>query len=86
MKKTFIYSIIILLAACLASCEKNEGPVGAAEGTITFAPSAVKTRALIEDEAALQAQTFQVFDYLDGEQYIQNTVSYASGAWTYGHE
>ena len=41
MKKTFIYSIIILLAACLASCEKNEGPVGAAEGTITFAPSAV---------------------------------------------
>ena len=36
MKKTFIYSTIILLAGCLASCEKNEGPVGAAEGTITF--------------------------------------------------
>ena len=86
MKKTFIYSIIILLAACLASCEKNEGPVGAAEGTITFAPSAVKTRALIEDEAALQAQTFQVYDYLDGAKYIENTVSYASGAWTYGDE
>ena len=86
MKKTFIYSIIILLAACLASCEKNECPVGAAEGTITFAPASVETRALIEDAAALQAQTFQVFDYLDGKQYIKNTVSYASGAWTYGDE
>ncbi len=86
MKKTFIYFIIILLAGCLASCEKNECPVDAAEGTITFAPASVETRALIEDAAALQAQTFQVFDYLDGKQYIKNTVSYASGAWTYGDE
>ena len=86
MKKTFIYSIIILLAACLASCEKNEGPVGAAEGTITFAPSAVKTRALIEDEAALQAVTFQVYDYLDDAEYINNKVAYAEGAWAYTDE
>ena len=86
MKKTFIYSIIILLAACLASCEKNEGPVGAAEGTITFAPSAVKTRALIEDEAALQAVTFQVYDYLDDAEYINNKVAYADGAWAYTDE
>jgi len=86
MKKTFIYSIIILLAGCLASCEKNEGPVGAAEGTITFAPSAVKTRALIEDEAALQAVTFQVYDYLDDAEYINNKVAYAEGAWAYTDE
>ncbi len=86
MKKTFIYSIIILLAACLASCEKNEGPVGAAEGTITFAPSAVKTRALIEDEAALQAVTFQVYDYLDDAEYINNKVAYSDGAWAYTDE
>lgn len=86
MKKTFIYSIIILLAGCLASCEKNEGPVGAAEGTITFAPSAVKTRALIEDEAALQAVTFKVYDYLDDAEYINNKVAYADGAWAYTDE
>ena len=86
MKKTFIYSIIILLAACLASCEKNEGPVGAAEGTITFAPSAVKTRALIEDEAALQAVTFKVYDYLDDAEYINNKVAYSDGAWAYTDE
>lgn len=81
MKKAFTYSALVLLLAATA-CNKTES-VSLGEGGISFAPASVETRALIEDAAGLQAQTFQVYDLLDGASYINETISYADGAWNY---
>lgn len=81
MKKVFTYSAIVLLLASTA-CNKTDS-ITSGENAIRFAAASVDTRALIEDAAALQAQTFQVYDLLDGASYINDVVSYADGAWNY---
>ena len=83
MKKAFTYSAIVLLTAA-AACNKTES-VSLDEGSITFAPASVETRALIEDAAGLQAQTFQVYDFMGETEYINNTIVYnETDGWTYG--
>ena len=84
MKKAFTYSALVLLLAATA-CNKTES-VSLGEGGIRFAPASVETRALIEDAAGLQAQTFQVYDLLDGASYIDDVIAYADGAWNYASE
>jgi hypothetical protein len=84
MKKVFTYSAIVLLLAATA-CNKTES-VSLGENGIRFAPASVETRALIEDEAGLQTQKFQVYDLLDGASYINEVISYADGAWNYEPE
>ncbi len=83
MKKAFTYSAIVLLTAA-AACNKTES-VSLDEGNITFAPASVETRALIEDAAGLQSQTFQVYDFMGETEYINNTIVYnETDGWTYG--
>ena len=84
MKKAFTYSALVLLLAASA-CNKTES-VSLGESGIRFAPASVETRALIEDAAGLQAQTFQVYDLLDGASYIEDVIAYADGAWNYASE
>ena len=84
MKKAFTYSALVLLLAATA-CNKTES-VSLGEGGIRFAPASAETRALIEDAAGLQAQTFQVYDLLDGASYIEDVIAYADGAWNYASE
>ena len=84
MKKVFTYSALVLLLAATA-CNKTES-VSLGESGIRFAPASVETRALIEDAAGLQAQTFQVYDLLDGASYIDDVIAYADGAWNYASE
>ena len=84
MKKVFTYSAIVLLLAATA-CNKTES-VSLGENGIRFAPASVETRALIEDEAGLQTQKFQVYDLLDGASYINEVISYADGTWNYEPE
>ena len=84
MKKAFTYSALVILLAATA-CNKTES-VSLGESGIRLAPASVETRALIEDAAGLQAQTFQVYDLLDGASYINEVISYADGAWNYASE
>ena len=83
MKKAFTYSAIVLLTTA-AACNKTAS-VSLGEGSITFAPASVETRALIEDAAGLQSQTFQVYDFMGETEYINNTIVYnETDGWTYG--
>lgn len=83
MKKVFIYSIIALLAGCVASCNKNENTLQDGS-SIRFAFGAAETRALVNTGEELQAaQTVQVYDFLDGTQYFGEPVEYVSTAWTF---
>ena len=85
MKKAFIYSAIVLLLGFTA-CDKTDSFTRDTEG-IRFIPASVGTRALIEDAAALQTQTFQVYDYMGTTEYINNTIVYdATDGWVYGTE
>ncbi len=84
MKKAFTYSALVILLAATA-CNKTES-VSLGESGIRLAPASVETRALIEDAAGLQAQTFQVYDLLDGASYIDDVIAYADGAWNYASE
>lgn len=88
MKKSLIYSAIVLLFASMA-CNKTETLVSGDE-MIRFAPATESTRALIEDNTDLQAVTFRVYDYLDNAEYINDQISYDSDAepnqWVYASE
>ena len=85
MKKAFIYSAIVLLLGFTA-CDKTDSFTRENQG-IRLIPASVGTRALIEDAAALQTQTFQVYDYMGTTEYINNTIVYnATDGWVYGTE
>ena len=85
MKKAFIYSAIVLLLGFTA-CDKTDNFTRENQG-IRLIPASVGTRALIEDAAALQTQTFQVYDYMGTTEYINNTIVYnATDGWVYGTE
>ncbi len=84
MKKAFTYSAIVLLLAA-AACSKTDNAVPAGSDDIRFAPAAVRTRALVEDNAGLRTQTFRVYDLLGTAEHINNTIVYDDAAgWTYG--
>lgn len=84
MKKAFTYSAIVLLLG-LTACNKTDNATFEGDGNIRFAPASVRTRALIEDAAGLQSQTFQVYDFMGETKYIDNTIVYdATAGWTYG--
>ena len=74
MKKALTYSAMVLLLAAMA-CDKTDSFTRDSEG-IRLLPASVGTRALIEDAAALQTQTFQVYDYMGTTEYINNTIVY----------
>lgn len=84
MKKIFTYSAIVLLLG-LVACNKTDS-INSTSDSIRFAPASVETRALIEDAAGLQTQTFQVWDFMGTETdpYIDNTIVYGTDGWTYG--
>lgn len=84
MKKVFTYSAIVLLLATVA-CNKTDNAALTGSNEIRFAPATVDTRALIEDATGLQAQTFQVYDFLGTTEYINNTITYDdTDGWIYG--
>lgn len=87
MKKALTYSAIVLLLASVA-CNKTDSTVLTGSDDIRFAPASSRTRALIEDEAALRAQTFKVYDYMGTTAYIDNTIVYdeTEAAWVYGDD
>ena len=85
MKKAFIYSAIVLLAAGTA-CNKTDS-VLPGDGQIRFALSAPETRSLVENVTDLQNnQTIKVFDFLlDGTNYFDadETVKYDASEWKF---
>ena len=83
MKKTIRYAAMILALGFAAACNKAEEG-SAIDGQIRFAPESPATKAMVKDDTALQAATFQVYDYLDGEKYIDESITYGSGTWNYG--
>lgn len=83
MKKTIRYAAMILALGLAAACNKTEEGFSE-DGLIRFAPESPATKAMIKDNAALQAATFQVYDILDGTEYINESITYGSGTWNYG--
>lgn len=76
---------MILALGLAAACNKAEEGFSE-DGLIRFAPESPATKAMIKDDAALQAATFQVYDILDGTEYINESITYGSGSgtWNYG--
>ena len=83
MRKNIKYTAILLALAVTASCNKIvETPDG--DEMIRFAPEAIGTKAMINDEAGLQTQTFDVIDVVDNtELFIDNTVAHGENGWVY---
>lgn len=83
MKKSFIISAIVLLAG-MTACNKTDRVLSGA-GQIRFAPTGVDTRAIVTDAAGLQAQTFQVYDFMGETKYIDDQITYNSTTtgWDY---
>lgn len=79
MKKTFIYSSIVLLLAAVA-CNKTDSTVSEAPIRFAFATDAA-TRALVENQTDLQKQKIQVYDDMSGSYYINDKAVYDSGTW-----
>ena len=84
MKKTLLYSACVLLLAALA-CNKTDSVIGEGDALIRFAPATEDTRALVY-QANLNAETFHVYDFKDGEKYIDNTLKYGTEGWVYEDE
>ena len=82
MKKALIYSAMVLLAGAMA-CNKTD-LVLSGDGHIRFAPTGVETRALVTNDN-IQAETFQVFDFIGTTKYIDETISYntTTSTWDY---
>lgn len=76
---------MILALGLAAACNKAEEGFSE-DGLIRFAPESPATKAMIKDDAALQAAKFQVYDILDGTEYIKDSITYGSGSgtWNYG--
>lgn len=76
MKKTIIY--IATAVALLCSCNKNEEPAAVSQDNLIRFSASVETRALINDNTALQASTFAIKDILGTETYIDDELTYDS--------
>ena len=84
MKKALIYSAMVLLAGAMA-CNKTDH-VLSGDGHIRFAPTGVETRALVTNDN-IQAETFQVFDFIGTTEYINDQITYnaTDAVWDYAH-
>lgn len=81
MKKTFIYSSIVLLLAAVA-CNKTDSTVS--DEPIRFAFGTGATRALVENLTDLQKETLQVYDVMGATPYyIDETVTFGDGTWNF---
>lgn len=76
MKKTILY--IATAVALLSSCNKNEEPAAVSQDNLIRFSASVETRALINDNTALQASTFAIKDILGTETYIDDELTYDS--------
>ena len=72
MKKALIYSAMVLLAGAMA-CNKTDH-VLSGDGHIRFAPTGVETRALVTNDN-IQAETFQVYDFIGTTKYIDDQIT-----------
>ena len=82
MRKNIQYiAVILALGAMAVSCNKSES-IPAGDELISYAPQVAGTKAMVDDEAGLQAQTFAVKDIVDGELYVDNTIVF-DGGWRY---
>lgn len=83
MRKNIQYTAVILaLAAFVVSCNKVDNNIPG-DDLISFAPQATGTKAMVDDKAGLQTQTFAVKDIVDGTLYIDNAVAYNGTGWVY---
>lgn len=82
MRKNILYVASILALGLTASCNKIvDTPEG--DDLISFAPQAIGTKAMVNNETGLQSQAFDVIDLVDGELFIDNTVAYNENGWAY---
>lgn len=81
MKKTLLYSAFVLLLAAMA-CNKTDSAVAEGEAYIRFAPAAEGTRALVY-QSNITGEQFKVYDFKDGEKYIDNQIKYGTAGWEY---
>ena len=84
MKKTILYAAMILALGFAAACDKTEeGFTG--ESLIRFAPETIGTKAMVDNAAALQAFTFNVYDLWSGQDalYVNDVITYSDNAWKY---
>ena len=85
--KKLIYLIGIALAFGFVACDKTEVvKLAEDEGSISFAPKTVETRALIDTVTDLHDYTLKIWDIWSGQTtpYIDNTLVYSQG-WQYGN-
>ena len=80
MKKSLVYSAIVLLLAAMA-CNKTDSTVSEGESHILFAPAAEATRALVYQDN-LTSEQFRVYDFKDDVKYIDDQIKYEEG-WVY---
>ena len=84
MKKALLYSASVLLLASVA-CNKTDSVIGDGDASIRFAPATESTRALVY-ASTLNAETFRVYDFKDGEKYLDNQIKYGTTGWVYVDE
>lgn len=84
MKKALLYSASVLMLAAMA-CNKTDNVAIEGDGLIRFAPVAEDTRALVY-QSTLSGETFWVYDFKDGEKYIDNQIKYGTDGWVYVDE
>lgn len=82
MSKKIQYAAMIFALALAVSCNKIEDKTSG-EAQIRFSPESVETKAMINDAAGLQSQTFKVWDYMGTTAYIDDEVSFANNTWNY---
>ena len=83
MRNNIKYIATALILVLAASCNKIDERISG-ENLIRFAPQTIGTKATVEENADLQAQTFGVGGF--GAVTFQNTISYSGGIWEYGTE
>ncbi|MBQ3765351.1 MAG: fimbrillin family protein [Bacteroidales bacterium] len=88
MKKTIIYSSLVLLLAAAVACNKTDSPVSEEPIRFAFATDAA-TRALNTNATeVLRTQTIKVYDDMGATPYyIDDAAAYSGGTWNFvsGH-
>lgn len=82
MIKYIKYIVAALAVVLAASCNKIDGGFSG-EDFIRFAPQSVGTKATVDDDAGLQAQTFAVVGLLNNASNFQNAIAYSGGSWNF---
>lgn len=82
MIKNIKYIAAALAVVLAASCNKIEGGFSG-EDLIRFAPQSIGTKATVDSDEGLQAQTFAVVGLLDNASNFQNAIAYSGGSWNF---